>query len=555
MAIFFVINELPPEERFKPENLIMAGLWGSHEKPHPNIFLQAVHAEVADLRKGFEVNVNGLAVSVLVKVIPLWCTAHAPAKAAFLNLKSHMGYSSCPKCLIEGEKSDETGDVMVFPHQDILPPRNEENYQVQLNTVYQMRKEKRVSKKESPSFQGVKGPTLLSYMLVFCLFKTTGIDSMHCLFLGVLKQLLILWFDTKFKDEPFTLHRKLKQVNDLLLGLQLPHFVERNFVPVDKTDFMKASVLRNLFFYALLPVMQTVMENEYFSNLVDLVKGVSLLNTDSVSAADIELSDKILTRFCKNFQMLYGKRHMSSNVHLLRHLPSCVQELGPLQIVSCFGLEGANGKLANLAHGTRHAGLQIAKHLSILSDLAGKIEKLPDGIAKTYCEQLMYKWKRFNIRDKISADLFVIGSYDSNSVYIQDIEDRLSELYSGMFHVLTFSRLYKRKLIYVTSSYSRGSRNSSVVHYMHDSQYFYGEALCFFSVYLPTHCEPDVYCYIRRAQVLPFSENIDIPHIVRCSYMNGTIDIVPVRNLETVCFRVNAKVLFFSKPLNKHELE
>ena len=67
-----------------------------------------------------------------------------------MNLKGHAGYHSCPKCFIRGEKSVRTGNVMVFPHEENLVLRNDENYQdCVLNAV--------ISKKED---RGVNGPTV-----------------------------------------------------------------------------------------------------------------------------------------------------------------------------------------------------------------------------------------------------------------------------------------------------------------------------------------------------------------------------------------------------------
>jgi len=34
---YLVVNELPPEDRFKKENVIIGGLWGSKHKPNPNL--------------------------------------------------------------------------------------------------------------------------------------------------------------------------------------------------------------------------------------------------------------------------------------------------------------------------------------------------------------------------------------------------------------------------------------------------------------------------------------------------------------------------------------
>ncbi|KAK3910290.1 Exoglucanase B [Frankliniella fusca] len=77
---FYVINELPPEERFKRENIIMGALWGCHEKPHPNIFLQRTCQEILALKEGVEVNVHGQEKTSLVKGY-LICGAFQPILA------------------------------------------------------------------------------------------------------------------------------------------------------------------------------------------------------------------------------------------------------------------------------------------------------------------------------------------------------------------------------------------------------------------------------------------------------------------------------------------
>ncbi len=46
------------------------------------------------------------------------------------------------------------------------------------------------------------------------------------------------------------------------------------------------------------------------------------------------------------------------NVHMLRHLPDCVEQWGPLWAYSCFHFENINGVLKKLFHGTRDMSKQ-----------------------------------------------------------------------------------------------------------------------------------------------------------------------------------------------------
>jgi len=141
------------------------------------------------------------------------------------------------------------------------------------------------------------------------------------------------------------------------------------------------------------------------------VTGVALLNSDSVSREDINIGDALLCKFVLDFESLYTLCNMSFNIHLLRHLARCVLETGTLSISSCFWFEHLNGKLMSLAHGTRHAGLQIAKTLGHLTELPEKIVRLPPGPTKQFCEQLTSKFKRLKVNECIGPKMFSVGNY------------------------------------------------------------------------------------------------------------------------------------------------
>ncbi|KAE8741815.1 hypothetical protein FOCC_FOCC012647 [Frankliniella occidentalis] len=200
------------------------------------------------MKGGFPVRLPGGVEDKEAKAIVLFGTCDVPAKASFLNMKGHAGYDSCPKCFVRGEKSDRTGQVMVFPHEENLLLRNDQNYQECVTNAVASKSEDR----------GVYGPTILSYIVYSSFIRSTSIDSMHALSLGIVKQLLRLWFDSKYSNEPF-------------------------------------SVV------------------------------------------------KFVDKFSKEFERLYGVRHMSSNIHLLRHLAASVVDCGNLCLTSCFKFEDLNG--------------------------------------------------------------------------------------------------------------------------------------------------------------------------------------------------------------------
>jgi len=162
-------------------------------------------------------------------------------------------------------------------------------------------------------------------------------------------------------------------------------------------------------FYIALNVLHGILKPEYYEHLVLFVHGVALLNTSSVSKNDTRTSTNLLTEFVKKFQTLYGLRHMSFNLHLLLHLASCVEHLGPLWAISCFKFEDMNGRVLNLIHGTRHVGLQVCSNLAVLTGLPLLVHNLKDRSVKKFCLQMRYKWLSVRVTEQISERVFCVG--------------------------------------------------------------------------------------------------------------------------------------------------
>ena len=121
---------------------------------------------------------------------------------------------------------------------------------------------------------------------------------MHCIFLGVLKQFLILWFDSKYSNQPFSLVHLIDKVNYRRRKLNLPHFVQRLPEDVTKPHLWKASLCRTFLQFIALILLDGILKPEYHQNLSLLVKGVLLLNQTSISLSDVQQADECLKLFC-----------------------------------------------------------------------------------------------------------------------------------------------------------------------------------------------------------------------------------------------------------------
>eukprot|EP00734_Pompholyxophrys_sp_LG126_P000185 Pompholyxophrys_sp_v1_NODE_31_length_3649_cov_4.542571.p4 type:complete len:104 gc:universal NODE_31_length_3649_cov_4.542571:1072-761(-) len=90
-------------------------------------------------------------------------------------------------------------------------------------------------------------------------------------------------------------------------------------------------------------IMPQVMEEPFLSNWMDLIEGMTILLSKSISPDLLCHARVVLNQFCQDYELLYGLEHVNMNMHLLSHVVDCVEMNGPLWAYSCFGYESANG--------------------------------------------------------------------------------------------------------------------------------------------------------------------------------------------------------------------
>ncbi|KAK3932572.1 PDZ domain-containing protein MAGIX [Frankliniella fusca] len=550
---YFVINELPPNKRFLTENLLIGGIWCGVTKPHPNFTLKNIWHDLKNLEKGISINET----SVNKVFVKLLCgTCDAPARAYFMNMKTFAGFFSCPFCLCRGENSPETDDVTVFPFERYFQPRTLQEYHNNVQFAIDNRVLHNKALQNDPRCCGIKGPTYLSYMLDN-MFLATAVDSMHCVYLGVMRQMLNIWTDKANQGKEYSLLSKMKQVNDRILGIEPPHFLDRMPETLDKLIHWKASMLRAFMFNFALCVLCGILPTVYFEHFILFVSGVAILNTSSVSSEDIQKATEMLTLFVEQFETLYGKRHMSHNLHMLLHLGTSVEYLAPLWVTNCFKFEDANGRLVQLVHGTRHAGLQICSNLSMVTHLPLMVHNLKNDAVKQYCQNLRHKWMKLKVNSKIAENMFCIGNVKplpANNLWMLS-EIAQVEFQPSLDSIEVFDRLYKDSLLYVSDSYRKTQRISSYVKYNCLDSLEIGNIVTFVKI---TKASPNYYAVLKRLQTSAAFHTDENPvrHIHQIHFPHVCIDVVPLSCLKTVLFKVVVSdIIYVSEPLNSFELE
>ena len=202
--------------------------------------------------------------------------------------------------------------------------------------------------------KGVKGFSILSLILsTFDIIRGIVFDSMHCIDLGVMKQLISLWFDSKYSAKPWYLGSFITQINQKLSNIIPPSNVSRLPGNLISRSTWKASEWRNLLLYYGMFIFKRFLPEEFYNHFLLLSTSIYLLNQKTITLEEFYRAKTNLELFVKDFERLYGVVHMSFNVHQLLHACDSVRNWGPLWVTSAYGFENTNGVLIDMFNGTQ----------------------------------------------------------------------------------------------------------------------------------------------------------------------------------------------------------
>lgn len=111
--------------------------------------------------------------------------------------------------------------------------------------------------------------------------------------------------------------------------------------------------------YFAIPSLQNILPDEYFEHFRCIVSVVLKLLRNDITDEILEKSEADLKSFVMKWQILYGRKKMVYNVHLLLHMVDSVKYFGPLWGFSLFPYENMNGLLKNFIKGPKEPLLQV----------------------------------------------------------------------------------------------------------------------------------------------------------------------------------------------------
>lgn len=558
--LYLVINELPYEERFKKENVIIAGIWFGPEKPNANLFISVFRDCLKKLYKGICFKNSGQKfVKTRAKII---CgTCDLPAKSLFLNMKQFNGYYGCQKCLIRGLRIDKTH---TYPYEDNLKLRSSEE-------TIKFAKQAVVLKED---VFGVKGPTVMSDICVDFI-GTTAVDVMHCVYLGITKRLMSIWFDAEYTNHPASMRLFIAAVNKLLTLIRPIESIPRRPRPLDDSSYWKASELKAFLLIYSLPILKQFLPDVYFKHHILLVDAIRILNSSSISNQMLIKAEKMLKEYVKRYEVLYGKIHMTANIHLLLHLVDSVRAFGPCFTTSCFQFEDLNGTLKSFVHGSKNPELQIYSSTSMLLSLTKLKDVVLDkaSAAASFCKKTDSRTRNRRKLTKIDDQSYMLGIYHKEK---KETVDFLKEEFpilnlSNNLHFI--KRIMLNKIVYETQFYSKGKKtNSSCLKFKLGNEEKYGcikhfLKICYCDCKDANKCDCynsdlcKVYAIVAECKSeIAFFNDLNLPPIHGINMLNNNepqkFVTLELENFMCSCYQIEIDDdTYFIEPVNCKEFE
>ena len=477
------VNELPQHLRGK--NIMLFGLWFG-QKPVMNVFLKPFVDECRKLElEGF---LFGSEIRPR-KVFALLLSADSPARAIVRNVKQYNGMNGCDWCEFEGVTvpNNNGPPVRYYPHRTPVVMRT-------------ATKQAEYALEATPTnpIKGVKGMTYADLLPSFNTVRGTVTDFMHSVCLGVVRQMVDLWFNSKYHCQGYYIGLTVSLIDQRLQLISPPSEIHRSPRSLSHRCYWKASEWRAFIFYSLV-ILQGVLPSRYLNHFFLFVYGIYSLSGDSISESDISLSEFCLTKFVIQLEELYGLSSCKFNVHCLTHLGHCVRDCGPLWATSTFTFEGHNHVLVNLFHGTQSVPQQITDTFLLKNKVATMARNCIDDYSGASVNDVLVKLMHdVRYKQNDGDGLSALGScklVNLDAHWLIALQDLLGVIVNTEAGDLYDRFVYNHQL-YSSVNYTRSKRHTNHSISFKHSVYRYGVILGLLNVKPSCCCSLEVsqYC-------------------------------------------------------------
>ncbi|CAF1383215.1 unnamed protein product, partial [Rotaria magnacalcarata] len=405
-----MIVELPPHLRNKRQNMIPLLSWISSREPIIDIWLSECIRYLRNFKSsGFLIHGYQRWFIYFIGVI-----ADCPAMKLVLNHIGHNGYYSCWYCKVSG-----------------IHTLNKRQYHFEevpiMRTVDTYMSESAEAEKTGENIHGHLGTSILHQILDVPLPQSIIMDYMHITLLRHARCVVLqLYASIKPKQRI--------ELDNILRHQRFPHTFNRKMRGIKDTH-IKATEMKNLLFYGLLPSFYSYIAIEKVAHITLFICAIRMLHGEKLFGSETGvLAHQLLVAYYKDHTKHYhGLENLVLHLHI--HFASRYEKYGSLNYTNCFGQESFLGAFSKNKHGTRHWGDLLMHYFNIDFALQNK--------------NIEHTANNFNMTE---------GPFDASPKSINIVEKLIMwhEHECGCNQATTCTKIYNRCIINGTMYHSLG---------------------------------------------------------------------------------------------------
>ena len=353
-VLYLVVLNLPRDERYKLENIIIAGLVPGPKEPKltMNSYIGPLVQDLQSVYRGWQIPTNHPFLKyVTVRLCVGIIACDIPATRKLVGFLGHSAKLGCNKCLKEFPTDACSGnnDYSGYNREE-WEPRTKEGHE---RACLELKDATcRTSLDSLESKYGVRNSALTDLPL-FEPIRFPVIDPMHNLLLGTSKHIIKLWINRKIlkPQDLETIEARSKLLSFPYDVGRIPCKIASSFSGFTADQWrIWTTVISPIVLKGILPVAD-------HNCWLLFVNACRLLITRIITKDSVKEADQYLVLFCKKFQRLYGNAPCTPNMHLHLHLKDCLLDYGPVHGFWCFPFERFNGILG--AYPTNNLNVEV----------------------------------------------------------------------------------------------------------------------------------------------------------------------------------------------------
>ena len=349
-VFYMVILNLPREERYKIENIVLLAIIPGPREPKltVNSFLGPLVEELKDLWEGVPISLASKE-TVIVQLAVVCIACDIPAVRKLCGFASHSATLGCSKC--KHTFSNETRSDF---DRTTWEPRTLDQHKKDANDYLGAKTGSQQA--ELLSKNGVRYSLLLELpYLDIVRFHT--IDPMHNILLGTSKHVMKTWI----KNEILT-SQQLQIIEGRVSKIQSPYDVGRLPLKISSTfaGFTADQWLNWTLVYSAV-ALKGLLPQAHYNCWLLYIRACTILCCKLIKKSDVYAADQYLHQFCRNFAALCGAEACTPNMHLHLHLKGSILDYGPVYAFWLYSFERFNGVLGNYSTNNKNIEVQLMR--------------------------------------------------------------------------------------------------------------------------------------------------------------------------------------------------